>query len=87
MKEKIKTIFISVIVYFGAAFAIMSFNEDVAVGDLFERIYEIFHISGENKLIEIGYTIGISSGIIIFFNNFGRNTKNEPTPIELKAYE
>lgn len=87
MKEKIKIIFVILVVFFGSAFSIMSFDEDVAVGDLFEKIYDISQGDKDSKIIEWGYTIGMACGIIIFFNNFGRNNRDEPTPIELKMKE
>ena len=39
MKDRAKVVFVSLIIFFGTAFAIMSFNEDVAVQGLFEKIY------------------------------------------------
>lgn len=90
MRDKIKVFFVSVIVLFGSAFAIMSFNEDVAVHDLFEKIYQI--ILGEqeksNGMLEFGYAVGVSAGIILFFNHFGnKKIRNDPTPLEIKMWQ
>lgn len=87
MKEKIKIILVVLIVFFGSAFSIMSFDEDVSVGDLFEKMYDISKADEDSKVVEWGYTIGVTTGIIMFFNNFGRNNSDEPTPIELKMKE
>lgn len=84
MKDLWKTIFVCGIVLFGASFAIMSFNADIAIEELFQKLYMI--ISGKEHegfgVLECGYGIGVALGIIVFFNHFGQ--KSEPTPIELK---
>lgn len=77
----------SVIMFFGAAFAIMTFNTDVSVSDLFSHIYK--DITGvENDgftILEITYSVGIGLGIIIFYNHFGKKRlSKDPTPIELE---
>ncbi|MBQ5445187.1 MAG: hypothetical protein IIT48_00720 [Lachnospiraceae bacterium] len=86
MKDRAKVVFVSLIIFFGTAFAIMSFNEDVAVQGLFEKIYMM--ITGTKHtglgIIEISYGIGIALGITVFFNRLSDKKNNEPTPIELK---
>ncbi len=90
MVEKIKVLFISLVVLFGAAFAIMSFNEDVAVSDLFDKIYQIIlGQQGEsNGILEFTYALGVSIGIIVFFNHFGnKKIKDDPTPLQIKMWQ
>lgn len=90
VKENIKTVLICIIVLFGSAFAIMSFNEDVAVGDLFQKIYKLVEGSEHSGfgILELTYGIGIVIGITVFFNSFNKKKKNsEPTPIELKMQQ
>lgn len=90
--EIIKVALIGMIVFFGAAFAIMSFHEDVDITGLFEDVYML--IMGKEKqgvsTIEITYSIGLFLGILIFYNRvgLGRET-NDPTPLEMemKNYE
>lgn len=87
MFEKIKITLVCIIVFIGAAFAIMTFNEDVSVGELFEKLYMI--IDGESdigiQVLQVTYSIGIAVGITVFYNHFGsRKSEGEPTPIELK---
>ena len=84
--ENLKLIFICFIVFFGAGFAIMTFNEDVSVTELFEKINMLV---GETeiglKTIQLTYGLGMAIGITTFYNHFGKKRKkNEPTPIELK---
>lgn len=90
--EYVKVVLVTAVVFFGAAFTIMTFNEDVNVSGVFEKIYQI--VTGEVKtggsILEISYAIGMPIGIIVFYNHFKRrDIKNDPTPIqiEMRTYE
>lgn len=90
--EYTKMIVVAAIVFVGAAFTIMTFNEDVNVAGVFDRIYHM--VTGEVKsggtILEISYAIGIPIGILVFYNHFKkRDIKNDPTPIqvEMRTYE
>lgn len=88
--DYIKVILCSIIIFFGAAFTIMTFNTDVSMPELFTHIYE--DITGKPHtgvtLLELSYSIGIGLGIIIFYNHFGRKRlSSDPTPIELEVTE
>ena len=70
----------------------MAFNNDVSVTGVFERFYG--QLTGMEKPavteIEICYSIGLSVGIMVFFNHFGKKKITmDPTPIqvELRKYE
>ncbi len=57
--------------FFGAAFTIMAFNNDVSVGDVFSKFYRQVmgkESSGVTEL-EICYSIGLAIGITLFFNH------------------
>ena len=90
--QGIKVGLVSAITFVGAAFSIMTFNNDVDVPKLFSQIYE--QVIGEPKagfsVLEISYSIGIVMGILIFFNHFGKKRFTvDPTPIEveMRTYE
>ena len=74
--EYIKLVFVSLIVFFGSAFTIMTFNTDVSVGDVFNDFYYL--VTGVHKsdgsILEIAYSIGIPIGILGFYNHF-KSTK------------
>lgn len=83
----LKIIFISSILFTGAATAIMSFHSDAQIPKVFQNYYEMFF--GEFKenplIIEIPYSIGLAFGIIVFFNHIGgKKLTNDPTPIEVE---
>lgn len=86
----IKTILISVICFFGTAFTIMSFHNDIGINQMFEQIY--FMVTGVKSdgytIMELAYSIGLGSGIIIFFNHIGkRRITKDPTPVEVEMRE
>lgn len=91
MLEVIKTAFVCLAVFFGAAFTIMTFNQDVAVADVFRMMEELVLGNGvESKVIEIAYSVGLPIGVILFFNHFSRlKIDSDPTPlqVQMRLYE
>ena len=92
MLDIIKTAVLCVVIFFGAAFTIMTFNNDVAVSDVFQQLYS--QIIGKQSdgvtEIEICYAIGMPVRIIIFYNHIGKKKiTQDPTPIEveMRKYE
>ncbi len=90
--EILKLVLICIITFFGAAFTIMAFNNDISVQDIFAKFYA--QVIGGSKPsvteLEVGYCIGIAVGIIVFFNHIGRKKITpDPTPIqvEMRKYE
>lgn len=88
----VKAAFVAVVTFFGAAFSIMAFNNDVDVTRLFSQIYEL--VTGRETngftVLEISYSIGITIGILVFFNHFGKKRFTvDPTPMEvqMRLYE
>lgn len=87
-----KVVVVCVIALFGAAFSIMSFNNDISVNKMFGQIYEL--VMGRPQtgfsLMELMYSIGLVIGILVFFNHFGRKRFSvDPTPmeVEMRLYE
>lgn len=90
--EYTKTILVGLIIFFGAAFSIMTFNEDASIDKIFENMYKL--VIGRPKasfpIMEIGYSIGIAAGVVLFFNHFTKvKITKDPTPIqiEMRKYE
>lgn len=87
-----KTALVCVLSFFGAAFSIMAFNNDVGITTLFGQLYETFtgQRSSGFTLLEISYSIGVGLGILIFFHHFARKKgMSDPTPleVEMRTYE
>ena len=91
--EYIKAALVCIVAFVGSAFTIMTFNMDVDVSDLFDKIYFWFmgiEKQGEPTLLEFSYCIGLPIGILVFFNHFSRKKlTSDPTPIhiEMRNYE
>lgn len=82
-----KTICVCLVVFFGAAFAIMTFNNDGSVAKLLSEVCtQVMGVENEGlRLLEVSYSIGLAIGIIVFFNHFKWKTMVlDPTPIEVK---
>lgn len=80
------------ITFLGAAFSIMSFNNDVTLTKMFAQVYE--QVTGNPSdgfgILELTYSIGLIIGILIFFNHFGKKRFSvDPTPmeVEMRLYE
>lgn len=90
--EYVKTVMVAAVVFFGSAFTIMTFNEDVNVLGVFDKVYMMItgNLHTEGSVLEISYAIGLPIGILVFYNHFKkRDIKNDPTPIqvEMRTYE
>lgn len=87
-----KVLFVSVAVFFGGAFSIMTFNQDVEVTKVFSLLYQLAGYADKPgvPIMEIGYSIGLPVGIIVFFNHFSHlRLDADPTPLEvqMRSYE
>lgn len=91
-RQWLKTLFVCCVCFFGAAFAIMTFNNDVNVTDVFKEIYRL--VMGTESdgvtVLEASYSVGLALGIIVFFNHFAKiklNTDPTPLEVEMRLYE
>lgn len=87
----IKILLVSMILFFGAAIAIVNFFEDVQMKSSLEKInYLITGTQQDNPfIVTIPFSLGIGLGIFIFFNrilSFSKRRRQEPGPLELELY-
>ena len=87
-----KVIFVCQASFFGAAFSIMTFNNDVDVPALFQQITA--QVTGQDgssfPALAISYSVGIGLGVLFFFNHFGHiKLTDDPTPmqVQMRLYE
>ncbi len=91
-RQWVKTALVCLVSFFGTAFTIMAYHNDVGINDVFTELYRMAmneEPSGLNVL-EISYSVGLALGIILFFNHVGgRRITKDPTPIEvaMRNYE
>ncbi len=90
--QVLKVIFVACISFFGTAFTIMAFHNDVGINQVFGKVYEL--VMGQQapgySVLEFTYSIGLAVGITVFFNHIGgRRITKDPTPIEveMRIYE
>lgn len=88
----LKAVLLCITIFFGSAFSIMAFNNDVGVKEVFSQVYEL--VMGRPTdgftILEVTYSIGIAIGIIVFYNHFGgKRITKDPTPMEvqMRLYE
>ena len=85
--EWIKAASISLLSFFGAAFSIMTFHNDIDITGLFSDIYRLF--TGQSSdgftVLELAYSLGLGVGIVVFFNHLaGKKLTDDPTPLDVK---
>lgn len=88
----LKTVVLCILIFFGSAFTIMTFNNDVGVGEVFADFYQQIMGTESNgfTVLEVCYSIGLFLGIMVFFNHVGhKKITPDPTPIqvEMRTYE
>lgn len=91
-QQWIKAAMVAAISFFGTAFTIMVYHNDINIVGVFGQVHRI--VMGVEptgvSVLEVAYSIGLGLGIIVFFNHVGgRNLTKDPTPIEvaLRKYE
>lgn len=83
----LKVFLVSTVSFFGSVFAMMTFNEDVSSLDSFRKVYT--WVKGTPPqgatVLELGYSLGLAVGILVFFNHFGKKKlTKEPSPVEVE---
>lgn len=91
-QQGLKMGLVSLVSFFGTAFTIMAYHNDVGINEVFTEIYRMTmnREPGGLNVLEVSYSIGLALGIIVFFNHIGgRRLTKDPTPIEvaMRNYE
>lgn len=88
----IKIFLVCLVCFFGTAFTIIAFHNDIGITGVFETFYE--NVTGKTSsgftILELSYTVGLALGMCIFFNHIGgRRITRDATPIEveMRIYE
>lgn len=90
--DKAKTVLLCIIVFFGSAFSIIAFNNDVSIVKVFNQFYYqvMGTMPGQISELEVCYCVGLAIGITVFFNHLGpKKITHDPTPlqVEMRKYE
>lgn len=83
-------VFVWLLLFVGAALALMNFHEDVSMRLVHIRLYEM--ITGKTVehpyLLQIPYSFGLGLGMILFFNHvFKKRLNEEPSPLEVEMFK
>ncbi|MYL32673.1 stage V sporulation protein AA [Pontibacillus yanchengensis] len=78
------------LLFIGAAMAIMNFHYDVSMEEVQQRLH--FLLTGEEEehplWIQIPYSLGLGLGMILFFNHlFKKRINEEPSPLEVEMHK
>ncbi|KEK26004.1 stage V sporulation protein AA [Bacillus gaemokensis] len=92
-KKKVHPIFLAMVwmlLFVGAALAIIYFHEDVSMQQVHLRLY--YMITGEINykplLFQIPYSLGLGLGMVLFFNHvFQKRINEEPSPLEVEMFQ
>ena len=85
-----KLIIVSMVSFFGTAFTVMGFHNDVDINKIFETVYLVVMNEPPQgiNIMEITYSIGLALGIIVCFNHVGpRKLTKDPTPIAVSMHQ
>lgn len=87
--EILKIAAVSLIAFFGTAFTIMAFHNDIGIRSVFEEIYHITRGTAPEGVgvLEVCYCLGLFLGITVFFNHIGKKTfTDDPTPVSVAMH-
>lgn len=90
--EWVKAALVCLVSFFGTAFTIMAYHNDVGINQVFSEVYRLVmnRQPGGINVLEVSYSLGLAFGIVAFFNHVGgRRLTKDPTPIEvaMRNYE
>lgn len=78
-----------ILLFIGAAMAIMNFHEDVSMREVHQRLYQMMTGKADPHplLFQVPYSFGLGLGMILFFNHvFRKRINEEPSPLEVEMF-
>ena len=87
--EAAKVAVVCLIAFFGTAFTIMAFHNDIGIRSVFEEIYNITRGTAPEGVgvLEVAYCLGLFLGITVFFNHIGKKKfTDDPTPVAVAMH-
>lgn len=86
-----KVFFVCLTAFFGAGISIMGYNNDIDLPKIFSDLYYLLTgIKADGPTImELFYSVGLTLGVLIFFQPFKKKEDGQPTPlkVQMKLYE
>lgn len=87
--ETLKVAGVCFIAFFGTAFTIMAFHNDIGIRSVFEEVYHLTSgMAPEGVgILELSYCLGLFLGITVFFNHIGKKKfTDDPTPVAVAMH-
>lgn len=87
--EALKVVMVCFIAFFGTAFTIMAFHNDIAIRSVFQEVYHLTSGTAPEGVgvLEISYCLGLFLGITVFFNHIGKKKiTDDPTPVAVAMH-
>lgn len=87
--EYLKVAIVSLIAFFGTAFTIMAFHNDIGIRSVFEEVYHLTKGTAPEGVgvLEFSYCLGLFLGITVFFNHIGKKKfTDDPTPVAVAMH-
>ncbi len=87
--EYLLVAFVGSVIFFGSMTALMSFQVETDMTSLVDETCKILLGEDLNTVgfVSIPYALGITTGIIVFFNHIGgKKLTTDPTPIEIEMF-
>lgn len=88
--SRMKVVFLCTMCFFGSAFTIAAFHNDIGIDKLFGEVYRLLTGKESNHatVLELAYSLGLCAGLMIFSCHIGgKKNSEEPTPLEMQIYE
>lgn len=90
--DYLKIAFVSALCFCGTMYTIMSYHNEINLVEMFDDVYTM--VTGLQSdgftALEVSYSLGLSIGIILFYNHIGkRKLTPDPSPVavEMRTYE
>jgi stage V sporulation protein AA len=85
--KALKAVLLCLVMFFGGAVAIMTFHEDVDMGQVHSNIYAFFTGAEQEKVpvVSVPYSIGVAVGFVMLFGLY-RRRKSRPTVLDIDIH-
>ncbi len=82
-----KIVLVSGLCFLGTVYTVMAYHNEINITTLFQQIYGL--VMGRESdgftVLELSYSLGLSVGIILFYNHIGkRRLTPDPSPVEVE---
>ena len=87
--ELFKVAIVCFIAFFGTAFTIMAFHNDIGIRSVFGEVYHLTSGTAPEGvgILEFSYCLGLFLGITVFFNHIGKKKfTDDPTPVAVAMH-